>query len=436
MNINRTRISQQYLSDLIQGAKGKPRNRKVRDFLKKWKPTVKQNKLIIDGKQVVPYEEVDAVLKREAEDNGMPLSRDGAYHYLTKKYVGFKRRMIMDWLKSVEQLQMIHKKPFINTRVNKANREGTKNYFMANNRLNLGVDLFEMPRPQWSSYRYFFVAVLQRSGYCWFIPMKNKKAITALSKLKLVFADCKKRFGEVTGVTSDDGNEFKGEFDAYLKRKGIIRRVLSDRGQMCWWVEKKNSTFARIFAPLRSIYGFQKSLDLALEKTNNIRSRVTKKAPVDWKPEDFTKHVKRYHRKLKHIPTKKKQPKYAAGQRVRHLMRQAMGKVAFYKSYEGLRSKKHQMWSKTIYSIMGVKKLGHFLHYKVNGEWRRAHELQLIERPVVKLEPRNQRPPEKPKKKSAPKRAPKPVKAPRRAPSPPRLRRSTRAKRVDYSKFF
>lgn len=433
MNINRTRISQQYLSDLIQGAKGKPRNRKVRDFLKKWKPTVKQNKLYVDGKQVVPYEEVDAVLKREAEDNGMPLSRDGAYHYLTKKYVGFKRRMIMDWLKSVEQLQMIHKKPYINTRANKANREGTKNYFMANNRLNLGVDLFEMPRPQWSHYRYFFVAVLQRSGYCWFIPMKNKKAATALTHLKKVFADCKKRFGAVTGVTSDNGSEFKGVFDAYLKKKGIIRRILSDRGQMCWWVEKKNSTFARIFAPLRDIYGFQKSLALALEKTNNIRSRVTKKAPVDWKPEDFTKHVKRHHRKLKHIPTKKKQPKYVVGQRVRHLMRQAMGKVAFYKSYEGLRSKKHQMWSKTIYAITQVKKLGHYLHYKVNGDWRRAHELQLIERPVVRLEPRNQRPPEKPKKKPVRK----PVKAkPPRVESPPRLRRSRRVARVDYSKFF
>ena len=157
MNINRTRISQTFLNDLIQGIRSKPRNRKVRDFLAKWKPTVHQNKLMYGTKQIIPYEQVDAVLKREAEDNGMPLSRDGAYHYLTKKYVGFKRSMIMEWLKSVEQLQMIHKKPYINTRVNKANREGTKNYFMANNRLNLGVDLFEMPRPQWSSYRYFFV---------------------------------------------------------------------------------------------------------------------------------------------------------------------------------------------------------------------------------------------------------------------------------------
>ena len=76
MNINRTRISQQYLSDLIQGAKGKPRNRKVRDFLAKWKPTVHQNKLFYQGKQMIPYEQVDSILKKEAEDNGMPLSRD------------------------------------------------------------------------------------------------------------------------------------------------------------------------------------------------------------------------------------------------------------------------------------------------------------------------------------------------------------------------
>ena len=112
-------------------------------------------------------------------------------------------------------------------------------------------------------------------------------------------------------------------------------------------------------------------------------------------------------------------------------MRQAMGKVAFYKSYEGLRSKKHQMWSKTIYTITDVKKLGHYLHYKVNTAWRRAHELQLIERPVVRLEPRNRPPPAKAKKKPAPKRAPKPVVV-----QAPLRRRSSRVKRVDYSKFF
>ena len=179
---------------------------------------------------------------------------------------------------------------------------------------------------------------------------------------------------------------------------------------MCWWVEKKNSTFARIFATMRSIYGFEKALKLTREKVNNIRNRITRKAPVDWKPEDFTKRTKRYNRKLKHIPEKRKQPKYKEGQKVRHLMRRAMGKVAFYKSYEGMRSDKHQMWSKTIYKIMDIKKLGHYLHYKVNGEWRRAHELQLIEGALVRLEARTRAP--APVPRPAPKPAPKPTPKP------------------------
>ena len=74
---------------------------------------------------------IEAILKREAEQNGMPLSREGAYAYVTKKYIGFKRRSIAAWLKRIEQLQLIHKRPDANTRINKRNREGARNYRMA-----------------------------------------------------------------------------------------------------------------------------------------------------------------------------------------------------------------------------------------------------------------------------------------------------------------
>ena len=144
--MNKTRISQKFLRDLISGVKTVGKNRKTRDFLAKWKPTVRQNKLYYKNKLIVPYEDVPKVLKREAEDNGMPLSRDGAYHYLAQKYIGFKKTHIMKWLKSVEQLQMIHKKPYVNSRPKKQDREGTSNHFMkGGNRLNLGVDLFFIP---------------------------------------------------------------------------------------------------------------------------------------------------------------------------------------------------------------------------------------------------------------------------------------------------
>ena len=226
--MNRCHISRQYLRDLLDGARGKPKNRKVRDFLQKWKPTIHQGKLYYGDRRIVPYEETEAILKREAEENGMPLSRDGAFHYLKKKYVGFKKRHIIAWLKRVELLQLIHRRPHKETRINTRNREGTANYFMKNNKLNLGVDLFAMPKPQWSSYSFFFVAVLQRSGYTWIIPQKNKKAASSLVNLKEVFKECKQLFGhEPTGVSTDDGSEFKAVFDQWLKQKGIKRKILS-----------------------------------------------------------------------------------------------------------------------------------------------------------------------------------------------------------------
>ena len=117
------------MDDIKAGLRAKPRNRKIRIFIEKWNLELKNGHVYHQGKEIVPYtvdepQYVEAILKREAEQNGMPLSREGAYAYVTKKYIGFKRRSIAAWLKRIEQLQMIHKRPDANTRINKRNREG------------------------------------------------------------------------------------------------------------------------------------------------------------------------------------------------------------------------------------------------------------------------------------------------------------------------
>lgn len=433
--MNRCRISKAFLADLKTGLQGKIKNKKTEQFLQKWQLTLKQGKLYHWGKEVVPYEDVEKKLKYEAEHNGMPLSRDGAFAYLQKKYIGFKKRKIGSWLKRVQQLQMIHKRPHKNTRTNQYAKEGSQNFFMSSKRLgryNLGIDLFEVPKPQWSHYSYFFVAVLQRNGYCWLIPMKNKKAQTALTCLKEVFRDCKKRFGsEPTGITSDNGSEFKSVVDKFLASKGVERKIV----RLCGWVEKKNSTMGRIFGVLRTIHGFKKSLELTLLKVNNIRSRITKKAPVDWTVEDWKKPARRYNRKLKYQPKVRKQPIFEVGQRVRTLQKQALGKQPFYKSYEGLRSNKHKMWSQTIFTITKRKKRGHSHVYLVNNSWRPTFELQPISGSLVILEG----PPVQPSKPQVQKvhlhqvqRVKPPV---RRNLSPPR-RRSTRIRGLAPVRYF
>ena len=395
------------------------KERKIFQFIEKWGLTRKNGKLYHQNKQVVPYEDTEDILKREATGGGMPLSRDGAMAFLGKRYVGFKKNMVMDWLKRVEQLQLIHRRTDVPRAKPARKREGATNWRMSSaneGRMNIGVDLFDIPR-EWSAYKYFFVAVLQKSGFTWLVPMKNKKAKTARTCLKQVFADCKKRFGaEPSGVTSDKGGEFLAEFGRWLAGRGVKQKF---EKKLCSWVEKKNSSMARTFAVMRQIHGFKKSLELTLEKINNTVSRKTRKAPGDWTAEDFTKKIPRYNRKIKANPRRRIAVALEKGDRVRLMLKKAIDKGGFYKSYEGMRKKSHYNWSRKIYRVTNVKKGSEgFPHkYKIDkdDDWIPHRELQHISGRLVRLKPKDTE-----KKRKKPK---KPV---MRALSAPILRRSKR----------
>ena len=443
--MNRCRIYRSFLDKVKTGLKTGKGNRQVRDFMAKWKLVLKGRDVFHDGRQVIPYEDTEAILKKEAIHGGMPLSRDGAFHYLKKKYVGFKKKKILEWLKRVESLQLIHRRSEVPTSRSQNPREGSTNWRMASaneGAYNLGVDLFDIPI-QWSKYKFFFIAVLQKSGYTWIIPMVNKKAKTALGCLKQVFPDCKRLFGsEPTAVTSDKGGEFYGEFEAWLKRKNVKQRF---ERKLCSWVEKKNSTVFRTFAVLRKIHGFHKARDLTLEKVNNIRSRITRKTPAEWTKDDFQKgRVRRHNKKIPYRPKRRKPVVLEVGDRVRHMLKQAIDKGGFYKSYEGMRKKSHWMWSRTIFTVTARRKMSgdYGYKYKLNDPdqyWWFSRELQKIEGDVVRLlipKPKPAKRAPKPKKKPAPLRrsarlAQKAPSQARKKPAPaPVLRRSSRARKA------
>ena len=445
--MNRCRISHSFLADIKQGLKKGGKNRKIRDFIEKWNLKLKDGHVFHNNRQVIPYswrepQRLEALLKKEAEQNGMPLSREGAYAYMSKKYVGIKRRPIVAWLKRIEQLQLIHRRPDSKTRINDRTREGARNYRMAtkfDGAYALGVDLFSIPS-QWSAYKHFFVAVLQKSGFLWLEPMKNKSASLAKTMLARVFADCKKRFGSLpTAIITDDGNEFKSAFDQYIAKHKIKRHIAPHVS----WVEKKNSTFARTFAVMRELYGFKKALSLTLLKVNNTKNRITRKAPVDWVADDFTKKMKRHNRKIALYPRRKRPRHFLVDDRVRHMLRATLGKTAFYKSYEGMRSKKHAMWTKKLFKIKQKRKVRGRFKYKVNESWWFPHELLLCEDDIITLTPSTELslPVTKSKKVSKPKvkKAPRKPAANRvSAPMDPPMgvRRSSRLRkrgRIDYS---
>ena len=370
--------------------------------------------------------------------------------FLGKRYIGFKKNKVMAWLKRVEQLQLIHRRSDVPRAKPARKREGATNWRMSSaneGRMNLGVDLFDIPK-EWSAYKYFFVAVLQKSGFTWLIPMSNKKARTARTCLKKVFADCKKRFGaEPSGVTSDKGSEFLAEFQTWLKGRNVKQKF---EKKLCSWVEKKNSTMARTFAVMRQVHGFKKALELTLEKINNTVSRKTRKAPADWTSEDFKKKIPRYNRKIKANPRRRIAVPLEVGDRVRIMLKKAIDKGGFYKSYEGMRKKSHFNWSRKIYKVTNVKKGSQgFPHkYKIDdqaGDWIPHRELQHISGKLVRLSQVKARVKPRAKKAlSAPIRrvsirplvpTPGPIKKQKRAKakkalSAPVLRRSTRVRRA------
>lgn len=367
-------------------------NRKALLFIKKWELTKKNGKVYHAGRVVVAQEDTEAILKQEAMHGGMPLSRDGAYSYLNRSYVGFKKQKILAWLGRIESIQLNKRRTEVARSKPARSREGATNWRMANfneGRMNLGVDLFQNPK-EWTGFAFFFVAVLQKTGYTWVLPIHKKEMGPSLGALKTVFADCKKLFGSIpSGVTSDKGPEFKNHMWAeWLESQGVKQKF---EKKLCSWVEKKNSQFGRAFAVLLHIHrptgnkkgGFEIALRLAIEKLNNTVSRKTRKAAVDWKPEDFLKRTKRYNRKIKSEPKRKVHRSFSLKDRVRLMQKQAIDKGGFYKSYEGTRSKFHRMWSTEIYVVTKKKSKGKGFgfEYKIDDEdqdWIPQRELQLL----------------------------------------------------------
>jgi hypothetical protein len=132
-------------------------------------------------------------------------------------------------------------------------------------------------------------------------------------------------------------------------------------------------------------------------------------------------------------PKRLKPVKFYVKDRVRHMLRATLGKTTFYKSYEGMRSDKHAMWSKTRYRIAQKRKIAGRIKYMVNGTWWLPSQLLLCEDSLVVLKGAKRVRPERKKKPPRPNPLGPGRKAVVRKPvapkPPPATRRSSRLSR-------
>ena len=408
--MNRCTISQNLLTRVKNYYTKNESNSATRRWADKWQPQLIKGKFYKDNKQLIPISEVNNVLEKEAKE-GMPLSRDGGFHYLAQKYYGFKKRDVGNFIKRLETVQLLKRMPFVNTRANKVHKkEGTAQVLLLprfEGKGCVGIDLVTIPKqtdnfpkPTWTKMPYLYVAVVQSNNFCFAYPMVSKFAKTARACARKLWADYKERYNqEITGLIGDLGGEFKGEHRAYWKTKGITMRTV----QKAWFVEKKISQLMRNIAALKDgmNYGWQYSLRTALEKTNGTYSRKIRMLPADVTGAQLRKGLVHYNRKLPRKPKQRKQPTFFIKQRCRVLTKNARDvNRVLYKSYSNFRDRKLHTWTKTVYTIKNKKKKGYTYVYEVNGKWYYPWEIQPISGKVISLEAPKQ-------KKKTPKKVPK-----------------------------
>jgi len=413
--MNRCQISQEFLANCISYIKTGEARRNIRLWVNKWKPVLtKDGMLEYEDKPLIPEELVEHVMENEITKYAAPMtSRDSLYEFLKRKYWGIKKVDCDKYLKSLEFYQASRVRPHKNTRINKDKKEGSTMALTRGRygkRMNVGLDLFFVPQNTkhfsgWSGkYVALYICVLQYSGYVWAYPMKSKHARVALTCAKKLWKDCLEQFGkEPSGIVCDDGPEFKGVHQEWIENeKNVDMRVTSK----ATFVEKKIQTLARNIGILRDHFGysFDKSLEMGLEKTNNMWSRKIKNLPSLISGKDLLDGFKHFNKKLKGRPKLKKQRVYKMRDKARHLTKYSTDvNQKFYKSYTSGRDNKTAIWSKNVFTVQGKRTKSRMPQYQLsNMKWYYPYELQWIQYGVKKLKVDIPKKVQAPRKKKTP----------------------------------
>ena len=387
--MERYKLSDKVFSDLKLSLKTGKQN----DLASKFKCTLENGKVFHKGREVVSRSRAEKLIHDELLNGKSTLAINTVHANLREKYIGIPRRYVKKVLDTIQEYQLMKRKPFYKSKgVPKQKREGKAGQMIAFHPNAVGIDLMEM-HDSMTAYNYLCVCVHALSGYVIAKPMKSKTAQTTLTTFKGILKEFEKRFGkEGYLLFSDLGKEFFNKtMAAFLKLKGITHNEVRAATQ----VEKCNSQLARQIGFLMgSGLGWNKSLRLAQEKLNNTVSRKTGVKPIDFTAALVKKYKqkrggykKRIDLKLNAVLTPRKQPEFNTNVKVRHLTHHAL-KSTFIKSYASLVRPKKGIWTRRLYVIekkKGPTKFNDHSTYFVNKKWRPPWELMLCKE-VKKLD--------------------------------------------------
>ena len=177
---------------------------------------VRDNKLVYEPQNleyVRPRDrrEVMESLYDQVESAGK--GQNNWYRYITTKYLGITKRVAQSFLKTREDYQL--------TRV--PTRGVTKPMIATHPFQIFAIDLVDCNQyvgvRENKRYRYIMSIMDLFSGYVWFKPLKKKEPEDVLMAFEAVIGESNDQIP--TRVVSDNGTEFKGVFEEFLKNNRI-----------------------------------------------------------------------------------------------------------------------------------------------------------------------------------------------------------------------
>lgn len=263
---------------------------------------------IIEDDEIVVSDKHAKILSKLYYKDGMTFGRDALYHHLKTLYPDGSpqekdrppRRVVMKWL-SKQKLQQ----EFAQTRSG-----GTTNYFVPTKPFkSMSIDLIDFNFKPSGNLRYIIVLVDNFSRKMFTTPITAKTAEKSAKGMEKLFEQIKTQNGQtafdsIKYINSDDGSEFKGDFDTLLKaqtnekRKNGIdrRRTLGGNPAQNGLVERQNGKLKMLIAKLIKINGgsWNTHLKKATDIVNKQYIRTTKYTPneaLELKEDEYQKLI-------------------------------------------------------------------------------------------------------------------------------------------------
>ena len=297
--------------------------------------SVKDGSLYVNGLLVVPAEEVSAWLRRRIYDKSLPpvsLSRDSGWtDHISKETLGISRRRWFDWLAS----QDVHQRFSLRPKPLKAAGQRLTRFGHCE------MDLVEVKAkdvPSRTTDTFIFTMIDRLSSYLVAKRVDTKMVDPPKKRGTLiVFRELLEEMNEalptpVHEINCDDGGEFKGAMLAYMKKRGIKKRVV----QLGAAIEARNGVLQRKLYRLINIKrrgGLDKLLREAVTLCNQTTSKITKMTPIEAVKQSAASIEKVFNR-ARQKPGKRLGPRLKKGDTVLVMQSHAVAKKgAFYKSY-------------------------------------------------------------------------------------------------------